>query len=332
MNLPRQEEYLGENELLSYSVSLVTQGQHRFYTLTMPSDVLAHTCFVSTRQEDPILGFQRTLDEKRAQQIADYIDQGLGTIPTSIVLSAQEAANLEYNSNKKTIQFKAAKRAFLIIDGQHRVFGFSKASTKLRVPVVIYNNLTKRDESRLFIDINTKQRPVSPELLLDIKKLAEYESNAERLLGEVFDHFLVDPTSPLYGLLSPTDKTKGKITRVTFNISLRALLDTFGNSSSEEIFAALSPYVRAFREGCERVNASNAIVNATVFRAMMLLFLEVGQKVKDRFGRYTTDNFTNVLTPCFQRTRTNELIKPPRSYKDLYDKLNNSLKQTYTLY
>ena len=32
--------------------------------------------------------------------------------------------------------------AFLILDGQHRVYGFSLAKTSLRVPVVIYNNLT----------------------------------------------------------------------------------------------------------------------------------------------------------------------------------------------
>ncbi len=42
---------------------------------------------------------------------------------------------------------------------------FSKARTKLRVPVVVYNGLTKQQESKLFIDINTKQRPVPNELL-----------------------------------------------------------------------------------------------------------------------------------------------------------------------
>jgi hypothetical protein len=56
--------YIGENpmpehtdvELLRYSVSLVTQGRHRFYTLTVHSDVLARTCFVTTRYDDPKMG------------------------------------------------------------------------------------------------------------------------------------------------------------------------------------------------------------------------------------------------------------------------------------
>src|SRR4051812_39977194 len=70
-----------------YAVSQVTQGKHRFYTLTMPSEVLARTCFVIKREEDPIKGFQRVLDTERAKQIAEYIDTGLGTIPNSIILS-----------------------------------------------------------------------------------------------------------------------------------------------------------------------------------------------------------------------------------------------------
>ncbi len=90
----------------SFAASLITQGDHRFYTLSMPSDVLAFTCTVDRRDENPIDGFQRYLDKKRAQGIADYIDSGLGTIPTSIVLSAQETAQMKYSSSKRTLRFK----------------------------------------------------------------------------------------------------------------------------------------------------------------------------------------------------------------------------------
>jgi DGQHR domain-containing protein len=143
-------------EVLRYSVSLVTQGRHRFYTLTMPSDVLAKTCFVSTRYDDPDIGFQRILDKKRAAEIAAYIDNGLGTIPTSIVLSAQPDAELRVIGKGKTLEFQNTRKAFLILDGQHRVYGFSLAKTGLRVPVVVYNGLSRKDESRLFIDIRAQ--------------------------------------------------------------------------------------------------------------------------------------------------------------------------------
>jgi DGQHR domain-containing protein len=185
--------------------SLVIQGIHRFYSLTLYSDVLAKICFVTTREEDPSMGFQRVLDKKRAQEIADYIDSG-GTIPNSIVLSAQPDAELEIIRKGKIISFFERPKSFLVLDGQHRIYGFSLAKTKQRVPVVIYNNLTRQEESRLFIDINTKQRPVPNELLLDIKKLAERETDTEQLLREIFDLFNQSTNSPLLGLLSPIEK------------------------------------------------------------------------------------------------------------------------------
>ena len=185
-----------EGELVSYTASLITQGRHRFFTLSMPSDVLATTCVVDWRHEDPAKGFQRRLDERRAREIAKYIDSGLGTIPTSIVLSAQPEAQLEYRRKTRTLRFKKIPRAFLILDGQHRVFGFRLATTELRVPVVIYNGLTRAQECNLFIDINTKQRPVPNELLLDIKRMAETEKDEEALLRDVFDMFAKAPDSP----------------------------------------------------------------------------------------------------------------------------------------
>src|ERR1700731_3743581 len=105
---------LSKPDSVRYSVSLVRQGKHKFYALTMRSDILARTCFVSTRFDDPKEGFQRILDKNRAQQIADYIDAGFGTIPTSIVLSAQPGAELQDIGKGKTIEFKTIKKAFLI--------------------------------------------------------------------------------------------------------------------------------------------------------------------------------------------------------------------------
>ena len=93
--LPGIEE---DGERRGYAARLISQGKHRFFTLTMQSDVLAHTCMVETRFDNPLEGFQRKLDEKRAQEIADYIDAGFGTIPSSIVLSAQPEAELSYLS------------------------------------------------------------------------------------------------------------------------------------------------------------------------------------------------------------------------------------------
>ena len=171
----------------SYAAVLLTQGEHRFYQLAMPSNVLGECTFVTTRDADSNAGFQRLLDKKRAIEIASYIDSGHGTIPTSVILSAQSVCKLEYDSRNKTVSFELHAKSFLILDGQHRVYGFKIAEKKIRVPVIIYDGLNRRDESRLFIDINSKQRGVPSELLLDIKSQAEYENSEEQLFREIFD-------------------------------------------------------------------------------------------------------------------------------------------------
>jgi DGQHR domain-containing protein len=324
--------YHRSSEPQRFSVSLVTQGRHRFYTLTLPSDILANTSFVTSRDEDPKAGFQRVLDKKRAQQIAEYIDVGLGTIPTSVILSAQKAAELEVIGKGKTLQFRDHPKAFLVLDGQHRVYGFSLAKTSLRVPVVIYNNLSPRDESRLFIDINTKQRPVPNELLLDIKKLAEYETGSESLIGEVFDRFHSTPESALIGLMSPHERTSAKISRVTFNAGLKPLLENFAASEADEIFGALNSYLTAFIEGTKRLKAAGVITKSTVFRAAMLLFKDAAQRVQDRYGKaYTAEHFTEVLQPMFARTRLNSIKSPGNSPRDLYEEFAKALKVNFTL-
>jgi DGQHR domain-containing protein len=325
-------DYSRSSEPYRYSVSLVTQGKHRFYTLTMPSEVLANTCYVTTRDEDPKAGFQRVLDRKRAQEIAEYIDVGFGTIPNSIVLSAQREAELQVIGKGKTVQFKDHPKAFLILDGQHRVFGFSLAKTSLRVPVVIYNNLSPRDESRLFIDINTKQRPVPNELLLDIKKLAEYESDVEHLLGEVFDMFHSDPASPLLGMTSAHERKTKRISRVTFNAGLKPLLSAFEDASSEEIYGAVSAYLSAFVTGTNQLKAPDAMVKPTVFRAAMMLFTEVAQRVKDRHGKaYTTENFAEVLEPMFGQVKSAMLRNPSNSVRELHSELSHGLRTSFKL-
>lgn len=312
---------------LRYSVSLVTQGSYQFYTLTMPSDVLARTCAVSTRQEDPQKGFQRALDERRAQEIAQYIDSG-HSIPNSIVLSAQERANLKVIGRGKTLEFSDTAAAFLILDGQHRVYGFSKSKKPLRVPVVIYNNLTRQQESRLLIDINTKQRAVPGELLLDIKKLADIERAGESELRELFDVFHSRPDSALKGLTSPFDKGGGgKITRVTFNAAIKPLLENFSERPPEEIYEILNSYLSAIQGLLPNRVDSVVLGRPVLFRAFIGLFPVVAQRVLDRFnGNYRTENFATIMAPMFAHMPVSKLSRPGTSSVALRDYLANRLQ------
>lgn len=316
----------------SFTASLLIQTSHRFYTLSMPSDVLAETCMVEPRYQDPAEGFQRALDIKRAQDIASYIDSGLGTIPSSIVLSAQPEANLQYNRPNRTLSFDRNPRAFLILDGQHRVYGFRLAESRLRVPVVIYNDLTRTEEARLFMDINTKQRPVPNELILDIKRMAETESNSEALMRDVFDAFDGRPESPLFGLMSPFERKKGRISRVTFNGAIKPIYDAFADVGPEKVYEVLSAYLHSCTAGLRENDLSSMITNPTLFKALMLLFPTVAERVHDRHpGEYTVGHFDEILKPMFQRVRKSTLANPGKSAASLLDAFRKGLQTGFTI-
>lgn len=260
------------------------------------------------RDEDPIEGFQRLLDKGRAQQIADYIDAGFGTIPTSIVLSAQKVSEFTYSTGKRTVRFRLNPKSFLILDGQHRIYGFHLAKSDLRVPVVIYNNLTQMDESRLFIDINTKQKPVPNELLLDIRKLAEYRNDVETKLGDIFDLFATDPSSPLLQAMSPSKRKKNLISRVTFNAAVKPILGLFGEVSSTEIYQVLAAYLTALIGQTSERNLEIDITQPIVFRAILSIFPEIAQRVRDRFGtKYLPDNFAVVVSDMLKGVKNSSV-------------------------
>lgn len=293
----------------------------------MPSDVLARTCVVSTRKEDPKKGFQRSLDERRATEIAQYIDKGLGTIPNSIVLSAQPAAQLKIIGRGKTLEFSDATGAFLILDGQHRVFGFSKAKTPLRVPVVVYNGLSRTEESRLFIDINTKQRPVPSQLLLDIKQLADIEDSAEATMREIFDAFNEDLTSAMSGLMAPIESAKNKITRVTFNSAIKPILELLAGRDTKEIYEILNNYLSAVTALIAERSSEPLIGKPVVFRALIGLFPTIAQRVHDKFdGDYSVANFSTFLVAIFSNLPMKKLQSPGTSWVALRDYLEKRLR------
>lgn len=322
----------GYSEAASYTAVLLTQGKHRFYTLAMPSEVLANSCLVDLRSKNPREGFQRVLDVHRAEDIAAYIDSGFGTIPSSIILSAQAEAELQYVRKTRTLKFKITPRSFLIIDGQHRVYGFSIAKSTLRVPVVIYSGLTRAEECRLFMDVNTKQRPVPNELLLDIKRLAETETDVEALLREVFDALNQEGDSPLFGLMSPFERKRGRISRVTFNAAAKKILPVFAGSEGSEIYRVLAAYLHACLSGLRTHEAEDKITNPTLFSAFMMLFPNIAERVSDKTGgHFTAENFSTILDPMFNRIKSADLRKPGPSPRQLFESMRRASTSTFTI-
>ncbi len=317
---------------IRFSASLIQQAGKQFYSLTVPTDILSMCCFVTTRAEDQQTGFQRVLDKKRAQDIASYIDDNLGTIPGSIILSAQPDAELKLIGGGKTVEFTITPKAFLVLDGQHRVYGFTLASSAMRVPVVIYAGLTHVEEARLFIDINTKQRQVPNELLLDIKQLAQREGDRDKLLREVFDLFNEDPNSALLGLMSPSSRQKQRISRVTFNLAFKSVINVFTTPESKTIFTVSNAYIGAFLDVLQHLGLQQRVTSPAVFRALMDTFPEVARISAAQHGKsFSKSKFATVLSPIADQMTPARFTKAAVSVNQLSSLFATLIKKDFSI-
>src|SRR3989338_8305741 len=131
---------------ISATAIKINQNDFVFYSTVLNSDILKNTCFLSRREDDPNKGFQRLLNVSRARLIAKYLDGKEGAIPTALILSAQSVANLKYHKKEERITFDIAGKAFLVLDGQHRLYGLKEAKKIYQIPVIIFEDLDLTDE------------------------------------------------------------------------------------------------------------------------------------------------------------------------------------------
>lgn len=306
---------------------LVTQGKYKFHLVSMKSEILKDTCFTITREDDPEQGFQRRLDEKRAQEIAKYVDSGLGSIPTAIVLSAQPEAELERNISNKTLSFKKHKKAFLILDGQHRVWGFIKAQKSTRVPVVIYEGLSRVQEAQLFIDINMNQKEVPKELLLDVKRLLEVENKEEKLCNEIFDNFYKRKDSILKAHINIGETQKGNLSRVIFNRAISNLINNqLDELSSDKKFEIVNNYLRAMEYVFKEIDngLEGYIAKPIIFQGLIAIAPILIDKVLDKQKNLSYESFYNTLITIKDNLKVSDIKKYGKSYKQFGDKILNA--------
>lgn len=274
-----------------------TQNERDFYFTSIPSDILQRVCYVSRRDEDPEKGFQRVLNESRAESIAKYLQEERGQIPSPLILSAKKEAAFSFRSGK--VSFDKLANVFLVLDGQHRLYGLSKLHSPLDTPVVIFSNLSLEEEVRLFIDINTNQRGVSTSLLLDIQSLRGDEAGKEAENRRIFD--LINADSPLAGLLSGTKSARGKISRKTFYDFIGPIHDSIylENLNTDGKYKGMRNYLEACSQLLSSAQAQRQrLSNSIMFKAFMTLFPEILERCYKRHENFKEDSFYDVLRPA----------------------------------
>lgn len=161
--------------------SFSKNGYTMYHFLINPTKLLRY-CYVARRGRGMKEHYQRMIKRNRINNVANYIEEENGFFPNNAIVAIDEdcqflqdedlenALEIENDLEIGILQFPRSFRSLWIIDGQHRLFGYSKSSEQEdhKMPVVAFKDIDMSDQMKIFIDINENQKSVDPNLIWDL--------------------------------------------------------------------------------------------------------------------------------------------------------------------
>lgn len=155
-------------------------GGETFYSFVTTPRTLLKVAFINHQafnHPDGKPAYQRMISAGRIKEIGKFIKSG-GFFPTNILINFVDPPNFLPISNKENtdpnikfgwIELQKKYRSAWIIDGQHRLYGYSNLTDDYldqSLFVLAFEKMNTRKEADLFITINHKQKSV-PRSLID---------------------------------------------------------------------------------------------------------------------------------------------------------------------
>lgn len=148
--------------------------------LANPKEILKWA-YVARREIGREKYYQRLVEPGRLRKIAQYVQEG-NYFPNAAIIAFNKPPEFKPFPEVKTkfpawessvefgcLGFPATYRSCWIIDGQHRLYGMSKAEVSNLMPIVGIEDASVEDQARLFLDINRTQKPVPSDLVWDLE-------------------------------------------------------------------------------------------------------------------------------------------------------------------
>jgi len=164
-------------------------GGRKFYCFVTTPRCLLKISFVNHRSLNDPEGaptYQRLVSKSRIKDIGAFISEG-GFFPNNILVNFTRNLRFDQISHDDVsgvtfgmLYLPDRYRSAWIIDGQHRIYGFSPIDDKFlnqNLIVVGFENLSKAEEANLFVTINHEQKSVPKHLLDDLEGELKWGSN-----------------------------------------------------------------------------------------------------------------------------------------------------------
>lgn len=252
---------------------------------------------VSRVDDDPKDGYQRLLNDKRAKDIASYLDDG-NIIPGSIILSAQDGCDVTFDNITNKIDIDTSKGDLFVIDGQHRLYGASFCDTEVLLPVCIFVGLDLKQEVQYFLDINSTQRGVPKTLRIELLKFLSEPESKDAILIKLFKDLGESLDSPLYGKTSATTSVPGKISHVPFRNALEPLIEgkTIRGFDYDNKKLLITNYLNAVETTLKLMEGGDKkLISSAFFQAIFKIFEEVCSHSLTYYKNYQQESFEKIL-------------------------------------
>lgn len=164
-------------------------GSKKLYTFLLDVSNFLKFAYVFRIETSNILAsYQRLLKRSKIRKIQEYLQQGDGYFPNNVIVTTNEDVRLTNENTSKLVLHGTLKLpnkpAYLeVIDGQHRLYGYTKISDKDKhhIVVTVIKNLNDEEKAKLFITINKNQTPVPAYLLWDLYSDVEKDSTRGKI-------------------------------------------------------------------------------------------------------------------------------------------------------
>lgn len=194
-------------------------GGYTYYSFSIEPEKLLKIGYVLHRSEanqNMMPTYQRIIKKKRLQDVRTFINDG-GYFPNSIIISIDSnGKGLVFDQSSTKIEGTISKigilhipkryRSAYIIDGQHRLYGYSdsKYAISNTIPVVAFVDLERSEQIKLFMDINENQKAVPKSLRVTLNadmlwESQDFSEQRQALRSKIAQMLGEEPTSPLHG-------------------------------------------------------------------------------------------------------------------------------------
>lgn len=192
-------------------------GGYTYYSFSIEPEKLLKIGYVLHRSEanqNMMPTYQRIIKKKRLQEVRSFINEG-GYFPNSIIISIDtNGKGLSFDPSSSKVEGTLSKigilhipkryRSAYIIDGQHRLYGYSDSlyASNNTIPVVAFVDLERSEQIKLFMDINENQKAVPKSLRVTLNADMLWESSdlseqRQALRSKIAQMLGEESTSPL---------------------------------------------------------------------------------------------------------------------------------------